>query len=142
MRTLLTLIALATLAACSKPKVAETEPVAPVQVTEAQRDSIQRLVSGDGILYPVDQASVVPKISAPIKSFNIKRGDHVAKDQVLATLENRDLQAAVAETKQLYDQALATQRTTTGAQLPEDATKAQQDVTATKQAMDATQKVD
>ncbi|MGP0070334.1 MAG: efflux RND transporter periplasmic adaptor subunit [Bryobacteraceae bacterium] len=141
MRTLLTLLALATLAACSKPKEAETEPVAPVQVTEVTRESIQRIVQADGILYPSDQASVMPKISAPVKEFKIKRGDHVAKHQLLATLENRDLEAAVAEAKQLYEQALAGQRNTTGAQLPDDATKARQDVTASKEAMDASQKV-
>ncbi len=137
MRTLLTLIALAALAGCSKPKEAETEAVAPVQVTEVTRDSIQRIITGDAIVYPVDQASVVPKISAPIRTFAVERGDHVAKDQVLATLENRDLEAAVAENKELVAQAQASQRTTTGAQIPEDATKAQQDATSTKQAMDA-----
>jgi multidrug efflux pump subunit AcrA (membrane-fusion protein) len=141
MRTLLTLIALAALAACSKPKEAETEAVAPVQVTEVQRDSINRIVSADGILYPQDQASVMPKISAPVKEFKIKRGDHVAKDQLLATLENRDLEAAAAEAKQVYEQALAAQRNTTGGQLPEDATKARQDVTSLKEARDAAQKV-
>jgi len=141
MRTLLTVIALAALAACSKPKEAETAPVAPVQATEVPRESINRIVSADGILYPLDQASVMPKISAPIKEFKIKRGDHVAKDQLLATLENRDLLAAAAEARQNYEQALATQRNTTGAQLPEDATKARQDVTSTKEALDATQKV-
>jgi len=141
MRTLLTLIALAALAACSKPKEAETESVAPVQVAEVKRDSIERIVAADGILYPLDQASVMPKISAPVKEFKIKRGDHVAKDQLLATLENRDLEAAVAEAKQLYEQAQAGQRNTTGAQLPEDATKARQDVTSTKEALDAAQKV-
>jgi multidrug efflux pump subunit AcrA (membrane-fusion protein) len=141
MRTLLTLIALAALAGCEKPKEAETEAVAPVQVTEVKRGSIQRIISGDGILYPADQASVVPKISAPIRTFAVKRGDHVAKDQLLATLENRDLQAAVAEARQNYEQALAAQRNTTGAQLPEDATKARQDVTSMKEVLDATQKV-
>lgn len=135
------MIALAALAACSKPKEAETEPIAPVQVTEAQRDSINRVVSADGILYPLDQANVMPKISAPIKEFKVKRGDHVAKDQVLATLENRDLEAAVAEAKQLYEQALGSQRTTNGAQIPEDATKARQDVMSSKEALDAAQKV-
>ncbi len=141
MRTLFTLMALAALAGCSKPKEAETEPVAPVQVAEVQRGSIDRIVSADGILYPVDQAAVMPKIGAPVKEFKISRGDHVAKDQLLATLENRDLVAAVAEARQLYEQALSAQRNTTGAQLPEDATKARQDVTASKEALDAAQKV-
>jgi len=146
MRTLFTLLALAALTACSKSKESATEsgapvPAAPVQVSEVQRESIHRIVSADGILYPVDQASVMPKISAPIKSINVQRGDHVMKNQLLATLENRDLQAAADEAKQLYQQALATQRTTTGAQLPEDADKARQDVTTSKQALDAAQKV-
>jgi multidrug efflux pump subunit AcrA (membrane-fusion protein) len=141
MRTLLTLAALAALSACSKPKEAETEPVAPVQVTAAVRGPIQRIVTADGILYPLDQAAVMPKISAPVKSFSANRGDHVAKDQLLVTLENRDLQAAVAEARQLYEQALSAQRNTTGAQLPEDATKARQDVTSSKEALDAAQKV-
>lgn len=141
MRTLLTLIALAALAACSRPKESETEPVAPVQVASVQRESIQRIVTADGIVYPVNQASIVPKISAPVKSFTVNRGDHVTEGQLVATLENRDLQAAAAEAKQLYEQALAAQRNTTGAQLPEDATKARQDVTASKEALDAAQKV-
>jgi HlyD family secretion protein len=141
MRTLLVLIALAALAACSKPKEAETEPVAPVQVTPVARESIQHVVEADGILYPADQASVMPKISAPVKTFTVKRGDHVAKDQLLATLENRDLKAAEAEARQLYEQALATQRNTTGAQLPEDANRARQDLAASKEALDAAQKV-
>jgi HlyD family secretion protein len=141
MRTLLAIAALAALAACSKPKEADTEPVAPVQVTEVQREPIQRVIEADGILYPSDQASVMPKISAPVKSFTVNRGDHVGKDQLLATLENRDLEAAVAEAKQLYEQALSAQRNTTGAQLPEDANKARQDVTASKEALDAAQKV-
>lgn len=141
MRALFTIAVFAALAACSKPKETETEPVAPVQVAEVQRASIERIVSADGIVYPSDQASVMPKISAPVKSFNVARGDHVAKDQLLATLENRDLQAAVAEANQMYQQALAGQRNTIGAQLPEDATKARQDVTASKEALDASQKV-
>jgi HlyD family secretion protein len=141
MRTLLAIVALAALAACSKPKEAETEPVAPVQVAEVVRHPIQRVVEADGILYPSDQASVMPKISAPVKSFTVNRGDHVTKGQLLATLENRDLEAAVAEARQLYEQALAAQRNTTGAQLPEDSTKARQDVAAAKEALDSAQKV-
>jgi multidrug efflux pump subunit AcrA (membrane-fusion protein) len=133
--------ALIVLASCSKPKEAETEPVVPVQVAEVKRDSIRRIVSAQAILYPVDQASVMPKISAPVKSFSVKRGDHVAKNQVVAILENRDLQAAVSENRELYAQAQAAQRTTTAATLPEDINKAQQDLQAAKQALDAAEKV-
>src|SRR5882672_5022620 len=61
----------------SKPPAADAEAVVPVQVAEVKRDSIQRIVTAQAILFPVDQASVMPKISAPVKTFYVKRGDHV-----------------------------------------------------------------
>jgi HlyD family secretion protein len=131
-----------TLTGCSsKPKEAEAEPVVPVQVAEVKRDSIQRIVTAQGILFPVDQAGVMPKISAPVKTFYVKRGDHVAKGQLLALLENRDLAAAVGDNKGVYQQAQSALRTTTAGTVPEDTNKAQQDAQAAKQAMDAAQKV-
>ena len=126
---------------CSKPKEAEVEPVVPVQVAEAKHDSIDRIVSASAILYPVDQANVMPKISAPVKAFHVKRGDHVGKDQLLAVLENKDLQAAVGDSKGAYQQAQSALRTTTSGTVPEDTNKAQQDTRAAKQAMEAAQKV-
>ena len=134
-------LALLAMAGCSKPKEAEVEPVVPVQVAEVQRDSIRRLVTADAILYPIDQASVMPKISAPIRSFSVKRGDSVKQGQVIAVLENRDLAAAAAENKGLVEQAEAQYRTTTAATLPDDLTKAQKDVESAQQAMESAQKV-
>ena len=126
---------------CSKPEEKEKEPVVPVQVAEVKRDSIDRIITAQGILYPVDQANVMPKISAPIKAFHVKRGDHVAQGQLLAVLENKDLQAAVGDTKGAYEQAQSNLRNTSAATVPEDVNKAQRDVEAAKQAMDAAQKV-
>jgi len=127
---------------CSKPKEPEApEPAVPVQVSEVRQDSIDRIVSASAILYPVDQAAVMPKISAPVKIFHVKRGDHVAKDQLLAVLENRDLQAAVGDSQGAYRQAQSAYRTTTSATVPEDTNKAQQEMQAAKQAMQAAQKV-
>jgi HlyD family secretion protein len=126
---------------CTKPKEAEVEPVVPVQVAEVKVDSIDRIVSAQAILFPVDQANVTPKISAPVKTFHVKRGDHVNKDQLLAVLENKDLLAAVNDANGAYKQAQSALRNTTAGTVPEDANKAQQDVQAAKQAMDAAQKV-
>ena len=100
---------------CSKPEPKETETVAPVQVTAVTQDTIRRIVTGDGILYPRDQASVTPKIAAPVKHFYVNRGDHVKQGQALAVLENRDLTAAAAESKSALDQAESNLRTTRGA---------------------------
>src|SRR5580692_11862030 len=126
---------------CSKPPAEAPESAVPVQVTEVKQDSIDRIVSASAILYPVDQAAVMPKISAPIKSFHVKRGDHVSKDQLLAVLENKDLLAALGDSKGAYQQAQSAYRTTTSATVPEDTNKAQQDLQAAKQDMEAAQKV-
>ncbi|MDQ6704904.1 MAG: biotin/lipoyl-binding protein, partial [Acidobacteriota bacterium] len=125
-----------------KPKAGGASDVAtPVQVAKATRSSIQRIVNAEAILFPVDQASVTPKISAPVSRFLVKRGDHVRKGQLLAVLENRDLSASVRENKGLYDQAEAAYRTTTAATLPDDLTKARTDVQSARQALDAAQKL-
>src|ERR1700688_5185704 len=98
-KPLLLIIPLLFLAACSKPAAPETEAPAPVQVTAVTQDTIRRIVVGDGVLYRRDQATVTPKIAAPISKFSVNRGDHVRAGQLLAALENRDLIAAAAEAR-------------------------------------------
>src|SRR5215831_16094335 len=85
------------LGGCSKREQEDAEPVAPVRVTSVRTDSIQRIIIADAILYPRDQASVMPKLSAPVRAFYVNRGDHVHKGQLLAVLENHDLSAAALE---------------------------------------------
>ena len=117
------------------------EPVTPVEVAKVERGTIHHVITADAILYAVDQANVTAKISAPVKRFQVNRGDHVRAGQLLAQLENRDLEAGVQESKQLVEQAQAAYQTTTGAQMPEDLTKAQADVQSAKQALEAAQRV-
>src|SRR5215470_13035017 len=101
----LLLIPVLLLTSCSKKEEKEAEAPAPVQVTAVTQDTIRRIVVGDGVLYPRDQASVMPKIAAPVQKFYVNRGDHVKEGQVLAVLENRDLTAAAAEGKGVVAQA-------------------------------------
>jgi HlyD family secretion protein len=139
--TFVTLALLCTLSACHKKEAAEAEAPAPVQVTAVTQDTIRRTVTGDGVLWPKDQASVMAKISAPVQKFYVNRGDHVKEGQLLATLENRDLTAASNETKGALEQAESNLRMTSGATVPEAVIKAQTDVEAAKEAMDAARKV-
>jgi HlyD family secretion protein len=129
------------LAACSKTEPKEAEPVVPVTVAEVQKGDLEHIIIVDGLLYPVNQASVMPKISAPVSRFLVNRGDHVRSGQLLATLENRDLTASAAENKGLFDQAESNYRTTTGAALPEEMIKSQAEMQATRQSMEAAQKL-
>jgi len=140
-KALLFVMCLIALAGCGKKEEKEAEPVVPVQVTAAKLDSIRRIVTSDAVLYPRNQASVVPKISAPVKKFYVNRGDHVKEGQLLAVLENRDLAAAAMESKGMAEQAEASYRVTTAASIPEELTKSKADVQAAKQSMEAAQKV-
>jgi multidrug efflux pump subunit AcrA (membrane-fusion protein) len=127
--------------ACKEKEEKEVEAPAPVQVTAVTQDTVRRIVAGDGVLFPQDQASVTPKIQAPVQKFYVNRGDHVKAGQLLATLENRDLTAQAAESKGAVDQAESNLRTTRGASVPEALVKARTDVDADRQAAEAAKKV-
>jgi multidrug efflux pump subunit AcrA (membrane-fusion protein) len=117
------------------------EAPAPVQVTAVTQDTIRRIVAGDGMLFPRDQASVTPKIASPVQRFLVQRGDHVKQGQLLAVLESRDLTAGAAESQALLAQTEANLRSTTSAQVPEAVVKAQTDVDTAKQTEDAAKKL-
>lgn len=119
----------------------DAEPPTPVQVDDVTRGPIDLIVEGDAVLYPVNQANVTSKISAPLRRILVNRGDHVKSGQLLAELESRDLAAAAEEGKNQLDQAQAALRTATAATVPEDRTKALADVQADRQALDAARKV-
>ena len=122
-------------------KEKEKEPVVAVESALVQRASLQRTVTAEAILYPLHQAALVPKISAPVEKFYVNRGSRVRQGQLLAVLENRDLSAAAEQSKGEWEQAQAAYETTTVATVPEEVQKAQLDATASKQALEAEQKV-
>ncbi len=126
---------------CAKKDQKEAEPPVPVEVAAVRLGPIQRIVMAEGVLYPKDQASITPKISAPVRAFYVNRGDRVRRGQLLAVLENRDLAAAALESKAQYDQAQAAYRSTTAASVPQEVTKAELDADSTRQALDAAQKL-
>ncbi len=112
------------LAGCTKKQEAEApEPPTPVQVETVRKGPIDRIISADAILYPVNQSSPTAKISAPIKRVLVNRGDHVKAGQVLVELEIADLAASASESKSLYGQAQAALQTVTGATVVEDKNK-------------------
>jgi HlyD family secretion protein len=110
-------------------------------VETATRGAIDRVVEADAVLYPVNQANVTSKISAPVKRFLVNRGDHVRAGELLAELESADLAAAANESQQQFEQTQAQFQTVQGATVPEDRTKAQADVQAAQQTFDAAKKL-
>ncbi len=128
------------LGGCTKAEK-EKEPVVSVQTTPAQRGPISQVILAQAVVYPLEQATVAPKITSTIKKFYVQRGSRVKKGQPLAELENRDLSAAAQSSKGEFDQAEANYATTVGASLPQQIQKAELDAVAAKSAFEAQQKV-
>ena len=86
------LLLIALLAGCGKggdaKEAAEQEAPTPVTVEPAVRGAIDHVVTADAVLYPINQANVTPKISAPVRRILVNRGDHVRAGQLLAELES------------------------------------------------------
>lgn len=112
-----------------------------VQAATVQQAPIAQVITADAVLTPLAQAAISPKITAPVRKFYVQRGAKVKKGQLLATLENQDLSAAVAENKGGYDSAEATYQTTTQAQVPEDYQKAELDFVQAKANLDLNRQI-
>jgi HlyD family secretion protein len=111
----------------------EAAPTVAVQVDAAESEAIQRKVTADAILYPLDQAAIVPKIAAPVKKFYVERGSPVHAGEVLAELESADLAAAVTDNQGGVAQAQASYDAAVQ--------KAQQDLQLTKETLDLAQRL-
>ena len=123
------------------PAADEGEAPTPVTVETAVKGAIDRMVTADAVLYPVNQANVTAKISAPVTKVMVNRGDHVRAGQLLAVLESADLAAAANESQQQIEQAQAAYDLLTGATVGEDRAKAETDVKSARETLAAAKKV-
>src|SRR5262245_37215390 len=142
-RILTTLCAGLLLWGCSKKTEteAESEHVVTVDVAPVLSSSIQLKVGADAVLYPLQQAAIIPKVQAPVKKFYVERGARVRAGQLLAELENQDLAGAVAEARAGYEQADANYQAAARVTVPQEVQKAELDVKAAQETLDAQQKV-
>jgi len=131
------------LCACSKKKEekAEEEHVVTVDVAPVLSSPISLKITADALLYPLQQAAIVPKVSAPVRKFYVDRGSRVRAGQLLAELENRDIAGSVAENQAAFDQAESNYQTVSKATVPEEMQKAELDVRTTKDVMEQQQKL-
>jgi HlyD family secretion protein len=137
--SILTLAACIT--ACGGGPEEEAAPIVTVDVAPVLQSDIQRTIRADGLLYPLQQAAIVSKISAPIKKVDVQRGARVRAGQLLLELENQDLAGAATEASASLDLAEATYETTSKATVPQEVQKAQLDVQAARAGLDAQQAI-
>jgi HlyD family secretion protein len=127
-------------AGCSKSEK-DSRPEVTVQAVAARKADISRTVSAEGILFPIAQSAITPKISAPVKKFFVVRGQKVKQGQLLAELENRDLSATAMDNKGAFEQAEAQYESNVKATLPEENEKAELAVQTAQQELEAQQKL-
>jgi HlyD family secretion protein len=125
---------------CAKAEK-EKEPEVSVQTTPAEKEDISQIVNEEAVIFPLQQATVAPKITSTIREFYVQRGSKVKKGQPLARLENADLAAAAESSRGDYEQAEAAYTTTVASSLPQQLQKAQLDAASAKSAFDAAEKV-
>jgi HlyD family secretion protein len=135
------MLAAVTLASCSTKHEDEPAPVVTVDVAPVLLSKVQRTIRAEGLLYPRQQAAIVPKVSAPVKKMYVQRGARVRAGQLVVELEDRDLAGAAAESRASLDLAEATFETTSKATVPQELQKAELDARAAKEAFDAAQSV-
>lgn len=143
MKHLLVVIAVAAGASCGHGD-AEHKPPAPlveVKLAEAKTADLTETIQAPGTVFPLAQAAVAAKVQAPIRELLVTKGSEVKKDQLIAVLENRDLDAARMETAgALREAESALSRLAAGA-LPGDVERAEAQVSITKSALETAQKM-
>jgi multidrug efflux pump subunit AcrA (membrane-fusion protein) len=117
---------------CGSKETAEATPTVTVQVDAAEKEPIQRKVVTDAVLYPRDQAAIVPKVVSSIKKWYVDKGSHVKAGQLLGELENQDLTGAQMKSQGGYAQAQVTYQM--------QVQKGAQDLKFAKQTLDSAQK--
>jgi multidrug efflux pump subunit AcrA (membrane-fusion protein) len=127
-------------AGCAKEEK-EKEPEVSVQTTPAEKEDISQIVNAEAVIFPLQQATVSPKITSTIKQFLVQRASKVRKGQLLAVLENADLSAAAESSRGDFEQAEAAYTTTVTSSLPQQIQKAQLDADSAKSAYEAADKV-
>jgi len=129
------------LAACSRENETKTEPVVEVKVAQTEVADVEVAVHAPATVFPREQANVASRVTSPIRELRARKGDSVSAGQVLAVLENRDLQAQQQEALAALDDATAQlQKISTGT-LPTDIERARGQLATAEAALNQARKI-
>lgn len=122
------------LGGCSKKEEAEPKPEVEVKLAPVAVEDVEQSIMGPATLFPVAQAGVAARNSAPIRQLLVKKGDNVAAGQTLAVLESRDVTAAKNEATANVTEAEQNLQKTTAGTLPSDLERARGQMVAAEAA--------
>lgn len=126
-RVLIAALAVVFVSGCQR-NAPSPAPQVEVQAVIVHREPITEHIAADAILNPLSQAVISSQISAPIAKFYVQRGSKVSKGELVATLDNRNLKAALLDNQGNYEAAQAQYQTATKSTVPENIQKAKLDL--------------
>jgi RND family efflux transporter MFP subunit len=103
---ILTLVAMLGLAACGNGTDTTTATdAAPVRVTAVETASAAETLRAIGIVTPADEVRLAFKTGGMIQTIDVEQGDRVRHGQLLATLADDEVAAAVAQAQAIADKS-------------------------------------
>jgi len=129
------------LAGCSGPEETEPAPVVQVKVARAGLADVPLEVEAPATIFPRAQAKVASKITAPIWKLAVQKGDSVRKGELLAELENRDLEAQKRKAAAAVTAARAALEKISAGTLPTDVERARGQVATAEAALNQAEKI-
>jgi len=78
---------------CSQSEDTVPKHVVAVKVARAEQFDVSLTIRAPATLFPREQANLAARTASPIRELRAHKGDNVSAGQVLAVLENHDLQA-------------------------------------------------
>ena len=128
--------------ACAQPEEgAEPEVVVEVQTVQAEVRTVEETVTAPATIFPLAEARVAPKLTAPIARLTVRKGDRVTKGQPLAWLRSEDLAAQLAEAKAQVTDAEANLEKLSAGTLPTEVERAQGEVERSEASLAAAEQI-
>ncbi|MDR3597662.1 efflux RND transporter periplasmic adaptor subunit [Clostridium sp.] len=106
-------VILTLLIGCSKSTTASQKnlsEIKQVKVENIKSKSIDSVSELSGTLQPLEETKVSFEVSGTINSLNVKEGNYVNKDDILATVDNKNYELQVSQAQANVDKASAAVR--------------------------------
>ena len=141
MRTLTSLCLCLFISGCAHQDEVSPKPMVDVKVARAEVADIRISVRASATVFPREQASLAPRIIAPIRELRVRKGDSVSPNQLLALLENRDIIAQRQEAAAALEDATANLQKLSAGTLPTDIERARGQLAASEAVLNQAQKL-
>jgi len=125
---------------CSQPENTKLKRVVSVKVARVELFDVSLTVRAPATLFPREQANLAARTACPIRELRVRKGDNVAAGQVLAVLENHDLQAQQQEAEAAVMEAQANLERISSGTVVADVERARGQVAMAEAALNQAQK--